>query len=172
MKITEIDEALIRYADIMSAADISFKIKGVLNPQQVLARIAVLCDTPDYLTAVQQDQLVTQKMRIIISELMDRPRTDRNAEVLINALEKLGARLDRRQKATEEDLSQLYAFQGGVLVDAMEKYDQHMQAALGIDDATWFAHKEAALRHAQREIMSHEAPGPEEIVYTPEMLEA
>jgi hypothetical protein len=172
MKITEIDEALIRYADLMSAADISFKIGGILNPQQVLARIAVLCDAPDYLTAVQQDQLVTQKMRIIIGELMDRPRTDRNAEVLINALEKLGARLDKRQKATEEDLSQLYAFQGSVLVNAMEQYDKYMQAALGIDALTWNAHKEAALRHAQREIMSHEASGPEEIVYTEAMLES
>lgn len=161
LTIQEIDDALIRYADTMSLNALSFKIEGALTPEQCGARLAQLLDSPDWLTAVQQDQLVTMKMRRLIVELEDMPRTTRNAEVLFGGLDKLGARLDKRAAATELELSTLYAFQGMVLLDGVNAAMSHIrgQIAAGSIPKTeleWDRMLENAIRFAQLEISQHE----------------
>lgn len=156
MKLSEVDEVLVRYADIESATAISFRLNGEFSPEWVAARIQTILDTPDWLTAARQDQLVTTRMRMTISKMEDLPFTTRTAEVLVNALEKLGNRLDKRKEATEADLHKLYAFQGTVLLDSMEKYDQYMRQSLGIAEDEWNKHKEKAIRFAAAEIARHE----------------
>lgn len=160
MKLSEIDAVLVRYADSLSPAQISFKIEGALSPEQVMTRIGQLLDSPDWLTAAQQDQLVTLKMRQLVVELEEMPRTARNAEILIRALEAVGNRLDKRQAATERDLSTLYAFQGAVMLDAIQKALDHMKktltAADKLDPAEWDTALSAAMRFAQMEVASHE----------------
>lgn len=160
MKLSEIDAVLVRYADSLSPAQISFKIEGALSPEQVMTRIGQLLDSPDWLTAAQQDQLVTLKMRQLVVELEEMPRTARNAEILIRALEAVGNRLDKRQAATERDLSTLYAFQGAVMLDAIQKALDYMKktltAADKIDPAEWDTALSAAMRFAQMEVASHE----------------
>jgi hypothetical protein len=156
MKLTDVDDVLLRYADTESAQAISFRLKGEFTPEWVAHRIVVLLDTPDWLTAAQQDQLITQKMRIAIARMGDLKFTTRTAEVLINSLEKLGSRLDKRAEATEADLHKLYAFQGSVLVDSLEEYDAHMRKSLGINKDEWDRHKETAIRAASQVIERHE----------------
>lgn len=148
MKLTEVDDLLLRYADTESAQAIAFRLKGEYTPEWVAHRITVLLDTPDWLTAAQQDQLITQKMRSVIARMGDLKFTTRTAEVLINSLDRLGQRLDKRAAATEADLHKLYAFQGTVLIDSLEEYDQHMRKSLGIAEDQWSKHKETAIRAA------------------------
>lgn len=176
MKLSEIDQALIRYADTLSPQAISFKIEGVLSPEQVMSRIAQLADTADWLTAAQQDQIVTMKMRQIIVELEEMPRNTRNAEVIINALDRLGNRLDKRMETTEKDLSTLYAFQGRAMLDAMEKALAFMRGRLtGSDKLSqkeWDDALESAMHFAQMELSRHDpelTPGtaPEEVPTEP-----
>lgn len=160
VKLSEMDQVIVRYADTLSPAQISVKLEGALTPEQVMVRTGQLLNADDWLTAAQQDQLVTLKMRQLVVELESQPRTTRNAEVLIRALEAVGGRLDKRAAATERDLSTLYAFQGAVMLDAIQKALEHMRDALAktgkIDAAEWDAHLTAALRLSQVELASHE----------------
>jgi len=160
MKLSEVDQVLVRYADTLSPTAISFKIKGVLTPVQVQSRINVLLDTPDWLTEAQQDRLVTMKMRILITQLEEMTLTSRVAEIIIRALESLGNRLDKRSEATQQDLTTLYAFQGTVLLEAVEKSMGFMRSKLTngskMVEAEWDNAKEAAIRYAQVEISSYE----------------
>lgn len=160
MKLSEIDAALIRYADTLSPAQISFKIEGILSPEQVMARIGQLVDTPDWLSSARQDQLVTLKMRQLVVELEEMPRTPRNAEILIRSLEALGHRLDQRSAATQQDLSTLYAFQGAVMLDAIQSAIGHLKesvtALTDLSQDEWDTLLSQALRHAQMEISKHE----------------
>jgi hypothetical protein len=173
MKLSEVDEVLIRYGDTLSLNALSYKLNGVLTPEQCGARLAQLLETPDFLTAAQQDQLVTMKMRQIVVELEELPRTTRNAEVLLNGLEKVGTRLEKRAAATAQELSTLYAFQGGVLLDAVQVALAHMRGQITqgnkLAEEQWDNALESALRFAQMELAKHEpghtatAPEPKEI---------
>lgn len=159
-KLSEIDQTLIRYADTLSLNAISFKIEGVLSPEQCGARISQLLDTPEWLTQAQQDQAVTLKMRQLVVQFEEMPLTARTGEVMLKALEQIGNRLDKRTAATEKDLSTLYAFQGTVLLDAVNAAMAHMRGALTkgkvLAEEQWDAALESALRFAQIELTKHE----------------
>lgn len=137
-KLSDIDALIVRYADSLSPQQIAFKLEGALTPEQVMVRIGQLLDSPDWLSTAQQDQLVTLKMRQLVVELEEMPRTTRNAEVLLRGLEAIGARLEKRQAATSADLSRLYAFQAAAMVDAIEKALKMIQKSLdeGVDRET------------------------------------
>jgi hypothetical protein len=162
-KLSEIDAVLIRYADSMSPAQIAFKLEGRLSPEQVMVRIGQLLDSPDWLTTAQQDQLVTLKMRQLVAELEEMPRTTRNAEVLLRGLEAVGSRLEKRQAATTQDLTQLYAFQGVAMVEEIEKIVNAIKAQMpelsAIDMVRWNAHLSVELRNAQMRLAKLEAGG-------------
>ena len=153
---SEIDQALIRYADTMRLAQLSYKIDGQLTPEQCGARLAHLLEAPDWLTATQQDQLITHKMRLIISELEDMPRTTRNAEVILNGLEKVGAPLDKREAANEADLKRHYSFEGTVLLHAVQAFSQHVRKLDPHTESEWEAAVIGGLRYAQIEVNRHE----------------
>lgn len=159
-KLSEIDEVLIRYADTLSSEAISYKVEGRLTPKQVMARIDVLLEAPDRLTALQQDQLVTMKMRQLVVSLEEMTLTARVAEVLVRALEGVGTRLDKRVESTEKELSTLYAFQGEVMLDAISTAMTHMRGALTagspLAEEQWDNAMESALRFAQIELSKHE----------------
>ena len=157
--LSEVDQVIVRYADTLSPAQIAHKIKGILTPEQVMARIGQLLEAPDWLTLTQQDMLVTLKLRQLVVELEEQPRSSRNAEILVRALEAVGSRLDKRQAATEQDLAKLYAFQGSVMLDAIQKAMEHMKKTLTStpqEAATWDTALASALRVAQLEVESHE----------------
>lgn len=174
MKLSELDQALLRYADTLSPKELSAKIDFMLTPEQVAARISQLLEARDWLDRAQQDRLVTLKLRQLIVELEEAPRTTRNAEVLIRALEALGNRLDRRMEATERDLQRLYAFQGAVMLDAVSAALNAVRTTLTATprkelpalasppstdpdaDGRWDEITEIALRRAQTEIGKHE----------------
>lgn len=153
VSLRDVDAILIRYADTESATAISFRIEGILTPRQVAARIDHLLEVPDRLTAIQQDQLITLKMRQLVVELEELPRTTRNAEVLFAGLERIGNRLDKRQESTEKELNSLYAFQGRAfleaITDALEYMKERLTNAEAIDPAEWDASLEAGIRRAQ-----------------------
>lgn len=144
----------------MSAQALSAKIEGRLSPEQVMSRIATLLDVPDRLTALQQDQLVTLKMRNLVANLESMTLTARVAEVLVRALEAVGNRLEKRQQSTEKELSTLYAFQGKVMLDAINVAMAHMRGALTqgnpLAEEEWDNALESAIRYAQIELSKHE----------------
>lgn len=160
LTLSEVDQALIRYADTLSLNALSYKIGNILTPEQCGARIVQLLDAPDWLTLAQQDRLVTMKMRLLIVNLEEMTLSARTAEILIRALESLGNRLDRRQEATDRDLHTLYAFQGGVLLDGINAAMAHMRGRLTAGDKLsekeWDDALESSIRYAQMEIVKHE----------------
>lgn len=160
-KLSEIDQVLIRYADTLSLNAISFKIDGMLTPEQCGSRIAQLLDTPDRLTQLQQDQLVTMKMRQLVVQFEEMTLTARTGEVMLRALELIGNRLDKRAESTEKDLSTLYAFQGSVLLDAINVAMAHMRGAITANnpesEQQWDNALESAIRFAQIELSKHES---------------
>ena len=163
-KLSEIDQVLIRYADTLSANAISFKIGGILTAEQVASRIAQLLDTPDRLTELQQDQLVTLKMRQLVVQFEEMTLTARTGEVMLRALELIGNRLDKRSESTQKDLSTLYAFQGTVLLDAVSIAMAHMRGAMTASspqaEVEWDNALESAIRFAQIELSRHDADAP------------
>lgn len=171
----EIDQTLIRYADTLSLNALSFKIEGILSPEQCGARLVQLLDSPDWLTAVQQDQLITHKMRLAIIQLEEQLPSARNVEVLVNALEKLGNRLEKRVAANEADLSKLYAFQGQVLMETIDEVLAYMRGVVTDGNTVaaeqWDAALETAIRRAQIKLSSYEDAPSKEVVSVGTALE-
>lgn len=158
----EADEVLIRYADTESPAAISFRLKGELSPSQVRARIISLTEATDWLSSAQEDRLLTLKMKQIINELMGQNLTARNAEVILNGLEKVGNRLDKRSAATEADLMRLYAFQGAAMLDTVNEAMAIVRAQIGVGnipstELEWDALLETAIRASKFKIAELEA---------------
>lgn len=157
--LSEVDQVLIRYADTLSLNALSFKLEGVLTPEQCGTRLSQLLDSTDWLTNAQQDQLVTLKMRQLVVNLEQMTLTARVAEVLVRALESIGNRLDRRTEATQKDLSTLYAFQGTVLLDAVNIAMAHMRNTVTkgnkLAEKQWDDALESAIRFAQIELAKH-----------------
>lgn len=158
----EADKVLIRYADSESPAAISFRLKGELSPSQVRARIVSLTEATDWLSSAQEDRLLTLKMKQIINELMGHTLTARNAEVLLNGLEKVGNRLDRRTAATEQDLMRLYAFQGAALLDTVNEAMAIVRAQIAVGnipttELEWDALLETAIRASKFKIAELES---------------
>jgi hypothetical protein len=160
--LAEMDQVIIRYADTLSAEMISFKLDGDMTPEQVLARRQQLLEIPDALTALQQDQLISLKMRQLVVELEEMPRTARNAEVILRGLEGIGKRLDQRISTNTEDLEKHYAFEGQALLGAVVAALAHMRGSLTgadkISETEWDAHMEKALRFAQLSIDNPDHP--------------
>ena len=157
--LSDIDAIIVRYADTLSPEQIAVKLEGAFTPEQVLNRIYQLTATPDWLTLTMEDALVTRKMRNLVNELEEQPRTARNAEILVRALEAVGKRLDNRMAATEQDLTKLYAFQGAAMLDAILATLTHIREKINveIDDETWNNALESGMRVAQIEVSKHEA---------------
>ena len=157
--LSDIDAIIVRYADTLSPEQIAVKLEGAFTPEQVLNRIYQLTATPDWLTLTMEDALVTRKMRNLVNELEEQPRTARNAEILVRALEAVGKRLDNRMAATEQDLTKLYAFQGAAMLDAILATLTHIREKINveIDDETWNNALESWMRVAQVEVSKHEA---------------
>ena len=156
MNISDIDKVIIRYGDTLSAEAISFKLEGVLSPIQVKQRLDRLLQVPDALTAIQQDQMVTLKMRIIIAELEEQVRTTRNAEVMLAGLERIGNRLDKRKEANEAELQKHYAFEANALVDGVIAALGHLRglatAGIALTEEQWDRGLESAIRYAEMTI--------------------
>lgn len=160
MRIADIDDALIRHADTLSPEELSVRIGGVLSPEQVAGRIKELLKRRNWLDAAEQDVLVTLKMSRLIAELEDQPRTSRNAEVLIRSLEVLGNRLEKRAKATENDLNTLYAWQAETFITVLEGVIRRLtdETPLGTMEATALEPiVESSLRLARLELEAYEA---------------
>jgi len=161
VKLSDIDPILLRYGDSRSPAELSILTGGVLTPEECAARLATLLESTDWLTLTQQDALITMKMRRLIAELEDQPRSTRNAEVLIRALEALGVRLEKRAAAIESDLLRLYGWQGQMMVEAMSTVLGHLRsrvpALAEIDETEWNTIAEEGLRRAGAMLAVHEA---------------
>lgn len=165
MKIADIDRVLLRYADTRSPAELSLLVQGVFTPEECAARVSSLLEKSDWLSMTQQDALVTLKMRQLISEMEDQPRTTRNAEVLIRSLEVLGNRLEKRSQAVESDLTRLYQWQGQLFIEAVTMVMEHVQRRVseivGIQgseptDSQWNQIVEEGIRRAGVLLANHE----------------
>jgi hypothetical protein len=157
----EIDAILIRYADTASAAELSFRVQGALNPKQVLTRIDMLLEVPDRLTQLQQEQLLMLKLRQLIVNLEEMTLTPRVAEVLRGTIDSLFARLDKRVASSTQELNQLYAFQGVAMLESITEALNFMKGILSseydVPEDAWDNAMVQGIRHAQMKLASYEA---------------
>jgi len=164
IKLSEIDKTLLRYADSKSPQELSFLVNGALTAEECAARVASLLESPDWLSLTQQDALVTMRMRLLIAEMEEMPRTTRNAEVLLRGLEVLGNRLEKRSSGIESDLKRLYAWQGELLVEAVTVMIDYLKPRIpdliledgSFDDDEWNVAVENAIRRAGAVIGAHD----------------
>lgn len=116
---SKMDEQMLLLADSHSPEQISRELNGALSPGKVAARVTAMLKDRDWLSLAQQDQLVTWKLRRILNKLENEFLDLDNAKVQIELLKQIGARVEKRQKATDEELNRLYANQAQLMFAAI-----------------------------------------------------
>jgi hypothetical protein len=129
LELNKLDERIIQLADHMSPEEISRELGGALSAAHVAARAKQLLKSRDWLTASEQDEIVTWKMRRILSELEKRHLDYDGAKVQLGLLKAIGERLDKRRAATLEEISSLHNNQAQIMYEAIRVMIE--KAALG-----------------------------------------
>lgn len=145
----------------MSPEEISIMLGGLISSSAVAARAQTLLTAKDWLSEVQEDQLVTLRMKQLVLELIDSKSSGdyKYLDIRLKALTALGDRLDKRKKATDVDLGVLYANQGQIMARIYDIAMSYVKGALRseIDPARWDELQKEALLHARAELAKHEA---------------
>lgn len=152
-----LDVKLLQLADSFSPEEIGERLR--LSPSAVAARITELLKMRDWLTAAQEDALITLRMKRILAQLEERYLDLDNAMMQLRLLKEIGNRLDKRQAATSVDLNTLYDNQGRIMARAFDIALSYMRGALRdeIDPERWDELTDEALQHAEAELQKHEA---------------
>lgn len=157
-----VDDAILRYCDSRSAEDISELIGGQLTPTEVAERAKELLKSPDWLTEADLQRLVDLKLRRILSELEVQFLSLDNAKVQLALLKEIGARLDRRMAARDDELDKWSGNMGRLLLRSVDLALGYMRGALRdeVDAGRWDELLKEGLAFAKVEIDRHEAVGP------------
>ena len=107
----KVDDKILQLADTHSPEEISFTLGGVVSPAAVAAQTQKLLKSKSWLSAAQEDALVTFRMRKILLELEGRYMDIENAGMRLKLLKEIGVRLDKRAAATSSDINMFYAAQ-------------------------------------------------------------
>ena len=153
-----IDDKILRLAGSRSPEEISRALGGTVSPEKVASHLQTLLRQKDWLTATQQDALITYRMQSVLSELEDRFLDIDHAKVILQYLKALGDRLDKRAAATDHDLTTLYSNQGQIMARAYDIALSYMKGALrdDVDPEKWDTLAQDALTHAQAELAKYE----------------
>lgn len=151
-----LDVKLLQLADSHSPEEIGERLR--LSPKAVAARITELLKMRDWLTAAQEDALITLKMKRILVQLEDRYLDLDNAMMQLRLLKEIGNRLDKRQAATSVDLSTYNQNVGRVLGQVVDSSLAYMKGALReqVDPELWDTLVMEAMQHARTEIAKNE----------------
>lgn len=153
------DAKMLQLADSHSPTEISIALGGIISPEKVASRVQVLLRQKNWLTAAQEDALITYKLKMMLLEFEGKHLDKDTGMMRFRILDKLGARLERRTSATEEDLDKLYGNQGRLMGKVVDNALSYMKGALRekVDAEHWDALVSEALMSAQAEIAKHEA---------------
>lgn len=138
LTLSALDEKLLRLADHNSPDEISRHLGGAISPARAAARIKELLKTRDWLSAAEQDEIVTWKMRQLLGSLEEAYfKGDlASAKIQLDFLKAIGDRLDKRRAATEDEKNALYMNQATIVFQAIKamidvaKLDSEARAAL------------------------------------------
>jgi hypothetical protein len=155
----KIDDKILQLADNHSPEEISRALGGVISPAKVAAHTQTLLKSKNWLTAAQEDALISYKMKRILLTLEGRFMDNDNFSARLKLLKEIGGRLDKRETAKDADLNKLYNNQGRIMGQVVDLALTFMKGALRkeIDADQWDALVQEALRNAQAEIAKHEA---------------
>lgn len=153
------DERMLLRADSMSPEEISVYLGGVIRPKTVAARITELLKTKNWLTLMQQRQLLDWKLRRILGTLEGRFLDLDNAMMQLRLIREINKQLDKREASTTVDLEKLYGNQGRIMAQAFDIALSYMKGALRsqVDAAEWDSLQVEALAHARAELDKHTA---------------
>ena len=155
----KIDDKILQLADSHSPSEISRALNGVISPARVASHTQTLLKSKAWLTAVQEDMLISYKMKQVLIGLEGQYLDLDHALARVKILKEIGVRLDKRQAATEADLSVLYANQGRIMGQVVDNALTYMKGALRekVDPELWEELVKEAMYSAQAEIAKHEA---------------
>lgn len=154
-----IDGRLLQLADSYSPDEISQMLGGTISPAAVAARVQTLLKSQNWLTATQEDQLITLKMKRILIELEEMALSVEGASVQLRILQTLGERLEKRRNGNGSDLNVLYGNQGRLMGQVVDDALSYVKGSFRkeIDAAEWDTVIAEALLHAQAKLAKHQA---------------
>jgi len=157
--VSQIDDKILQMAGSYSPEEVSAALGGIASPGRIAARTQVLLSSRDWLTATQEDQHVTFKLKRMLSDFEERYMDLDNATMRLKLLKEIGARLEKRSAATEIDLGKLYGNQGRIMGQAVDNALTYMKGALRekVDPDLWDELVQEAMLSAQSEIAKHQA---------------
>lgn len=155
------DDKVLAMAGTHSPEEISEALGGTVSPAKIAAHTQSLLRSKNWLTATQEDRLITIRLNNMLLDLEDRFRTIDldSVKVRLAILKEIGARLDKRAAATTEDLNKLYGNQGRIMAQAFDLALSYMKGALreAVDPEKWEELKQEGLRNAQLQLTRHQA---------------
>lgn len=155
----KVDSKILAMAATHSPEEISIALGGTIKPDKIAAHTQTLLRSKNWLTAAQEDRLLTIRMNNMLIELEARYLDIDNAKIRLSILKELGNRLDKRAAATQEDLDKLYGNQGRIMAKAFDLALSYMKGALreAVDPEKWEELKQEGLRNAQLQLSRHQA---------------
>lgn len=153
------DDAILSLAASHSPEEISIALGGTIKPETIAAHTQTLLKSKNWLTAIQEDRLITIRLNNLLADLERRGWDIDNVKVRLSILKEIGNRLDKRTQATDEDLNKLYGNQGRIMAQAFDLALSYMKGALreAVDPEQWETLKQEGLRNAQLELSRYQA---------------
>lgn len=145
-------------ADRMSFEEMSNELGGVIKPAAIAAKLSDLLKAPDWMSAAQEDRLLTIRLSQILATLEERFQDVENMTLQLKLLKELGNRLDKRQAATQVDLNSWNQNVGRELGRIVDQSFAFMRGALRdeIEPERWDELQREALMFAKKEIAKKE----------------
>lgn len=145
-------------ADRMSFEEMSNELGGVIKPAAIAAKLSELLKAPDWMSAAQEDRLLTIRLSQILATLEERFQNVETMTLQLKLLKELGNRLDKRQAATQLDLNSWNQNVGREIGRIMDQSMAYMKGALReqVDPVVWEELEREALAFARSEIRKRE----------------
>ena len=158
-ELSQIDKVILRYADSQSPDEISQRLGGVITPERVAARGKQLLADANWLTQVEQEELIIRRMRKIVSDMEGSYQDLDTQKAQIQALGEIAKRLDKRRDATQVDLEALYGNQAQIMLRAVDLATGYLRGAFReqIDQQAWDEAIQEGMALAAAELQKHEA---------------
>jgi hypothetical protein len=153
------NDAILSLAASHSPEEISVALGNTVSPATIAAHTQTLLKSKNWLTAIQEDRLITIRLNNLLADLERRAWDIDNVKVRLSILKEIGNRLDKRTAATDEDLNKLYGNQGRIMGQAFDLALSYMKGALreAVDPEQWEMLKSEGLRNAQLELSRYQA---------------
>lgn len=158
-KRSEVERKILRMSASHSPEEISRALGGTVSPARVAALTQTLLKQKNWLSSAQEDLQISWELRDVLDQMRNGFQDLDALKAQVTVLKLIGERLERRTRATQDDLNVLYANQGRIMAQAFDLALSYMKGALrdDIDPEKWDEAQREGLYHAQAELMKHQA---------------